>query len=173
MWLHTETTKTTTLYKYNILEKEMTEKLFLTTVGGQKSEQTPIWIMRQAGRYLAEYRAIRALEKDFITLCLNPKQACAVTMQPITRFGFDAAIIFSDILMVPWAMNLNVRFEPGIGPLLDPLDKPELINFKCLEGLTEKLAPISDALKLTRLSLLHVLHYRFCWCTLDINHLYC
>ena len=70
----------------------MTEKLFLTTVSGKKSEQTPIWIMRQAGRYLTEYRAIRALQKDFISLCLNPKQASAVTIQPITRFGFDAAI---------------------------------------------------------------------------------
>ena len=131
----------------------MTEKLFLTTVSGKKSEQTPIWIMRQAGRYLKEYRAIRALQKDFISLCLNPKQASAVTIQPITRFGFDAAIIFSDILMVPWAMNLNVRFEPGIGPLLDPLEKPELIDLKCLEDLTEKLAPIGNALKLTGASL--------------------
>ena len=109
--------------------------------------------MRQAGRYLEEYRTIRALQKDFISFCLNPEQASAVTIQPITRFGFDAAIIFSDILMVPWAMNLNVRFEPGIGPLLDPLEKPELINFKCLENLTEKLAPVGNALKLTSISL--------------------
>ena len=119
----------------------MTEKLFLTTLNGNKSEQTPIWMMRQAGRYLKEYRAIRAFTKDFISLCLNPEQASAVTIQPITRFGFDAAIIFSDILMVPWAMNLNVRFEPGIGPILDPLEKPEMIIGNCLEDLTEKLAP--------------------------------
>jgi uroporphyrinogen decarboxylase len=131
----------------------MTEKLFLTTIGGNKSKQTPIWLMRQAGRYLKEYRAIRALQRDFISLCLNPEQASTVTIQPINRFGFDAAIIFSDILMVPWAMNLNVRFESGIGPILDPLEKPGLINFKCLENLTEKLAPVSDALKLTSASL--------------------
>ena len=131
----------------------MVEKLFLTTVGGKKTEQTPIWLMRQAGRYLKEYRAIRASQQDFISLCLNPEQASTVTIQPITRFGFDAAIIFSDILMIPWAMNLNVRFEPRIGPLLDPLEKPDLINFKCLHNLTEKLAPISSALKLTKSSL--------------------
>ena len=109
--------------------------------------------MRQAGRYLKEYRAIRASQQDFISLCLNPEQASTVTIQPITRFGFDAAIIFSDILMIPWAMNLNVRFEPRIGPILDPLEKPELINFKCLENLTEKLTPVSSALKLTKASL--------------------
>ena len=131
----------------------MTEKLFLTTVGGKKTKQTPIWMMRQAGRYLKEYRAIRASQHDFISLCLNPEQASTVTIQPITRFGFDAAIIFSDILMIPWAMDLNVRFEPRVGPVLDPLEKPELIDFKCLENLTEKLTPVSSALKLTKASL--------------------
>jgi uroporphyrinogen decarboxylase len=131
----------------------MTEKLLLTTLSGKKSEQTPVWMMRQAGRYLKEYRAIRALQQDFISLCLNPEQASAVTIQPITRFGFDAAIIFSDILMVPWAMNLSVKFEPGVGPVLEPLKKPELINSTCLEDLTKKLEPVGNALKLTSASL--------------------
>ena len=131
----------------------MAEKLFLTTLNGSKSKQTPIWMMRQAGRYLKEYRDIRALQRDFISLCLNPKQASTVTLQPITRFGFDAAIIFSDILMVPWAMNLNVRFKPGIGPLLDPLKEPEQINYECLEDLSDRLSPVSSALKLTSMSL--------------------
>ena len=72
--------------------------------------------MRQAGRYLAEYRAVRASEPDFISFCLNPKKAVEVTLQPIDRFGFDAAIIFSDILMVPWALDRNVRFVTGEGP---------------------------------------------------------
>ena len=89
----------------------MTDKLLLTTLGGNKSKQTPIWVMRQAGRYLEEYRTIRASQKDFISFCLNPEHASAVTLQPVARFGFDAAIIFSDILMVPWAMNLNVRLN--------------------------------------------------------------
>ena len=75
----------------------MTNKLLLTTLNGKKSIQTPIWIMRQAGRYLKEYRAVRSVQKDFISFCLNPEQASAVTLQPITRYGLDAAIIFSDI----------------------------------------------------------------------------
>ena len=131
----------------------MAEKLFLTTLNGNKSKQTPIWLMRQAGRYLDEYRSIRAKQNDFISFCLDPNQASTVTLQPITRFGFDAAIIFSDILMVPWAMNLNVRFKPGIGPLLDPLEKPNVIGISCLDNLSKKLAPVGNALKLTRLSL--------------------
>ncbi len=129
----------------------MTNKLLLTTLNGKKSIQTPIWIMRQAGRYLKEYRAIRSVQKDFISFCLNPEQASAVTLQPITRYGLDAAIIFSDILMVPWAMDLNVRFKTGIGPLLDPIETPNMINASCLQNLTEKLAPVGKALKLTRL----------------------
>lgn len=131
----------------------MTDKLFLSTLNGQKSTQTPIWIMRQAGRYLKEYRAIRATQKNFISFCLNPEQASAVTLQPIARYSMDAAIIFSDILMVPWAMNLNVRFETGIGPLLDPLEKPDMIDASCLRDLTKKLDPVGKALELTSLSL--------------------
>jgi len=131
----------------------MTNKLFLTTLNGKKSSRTPIWIMRQAGRYLKEYRAIRSVQKDFISFCLNPEQASAVTLQPITRYGLDAAIIFSDILMVPWAMDLNVRFKTGIGPLLDPIESPNVIDASCLQNLTEKLAPVGKALKLTSLSL--------------------
>ena len=102
----------------------MTGSLFLKTIGGHKQNSTPVWMMRQAGRYLAEYRAIRATQKDFISFCLDPEQASTVTVQPISRYGFDAAIIFSDILMVPWALEQNVRFKPSVGPLLDPLDIP-------------------------------------------------
>lgn len=131
----------------------MREKLLLTTLNGKKLQQTPIWFMRQAGRYLEEYRAIRATQKNFIEFCLNPQQASTVTLQPITRYNLDAAIIFSDILMVPWALNLNVRFETGIGPLLDPLEQPDMIGVKSLDNLTEKLAPVSEAIKLTSISL--------------------
>ena len=92
----------------------MTDQLFLSTLRGKKSRTTPIWMMRQAGRYLKEYRKIRANQKDFISFCLNPEQASAVTLQPIARYGFDAAIIFSDILMIPWAMDRNVRFKTGV-----------------------------------------------------------
>ena len=104
----------------------MSEKSLLQTLNGIKSNHIPIWMMRQAGRYLEEYRAVRANQKNFIEFCLNPKQASLVTLQPITRYNMDGAIIFSDILMVPWAMNLNVRFEQGIGPLLDPIARPNI-----------------------------------------------
>ncbi len=111
----------------------MADQLFLSTLKGTKSRTTPIWMMRQAGRYLEEYRKIRASQTDFISFCLNPEQASAVTLQPIARYGFDAAIIFSDILMIPWAMNRNVRFQTGIGPLLDAMDQPDDIDASCLD----------------------------------------
>ena len=110
-----------------MLENRMTDQLFLSTLQGTKSGKTPIWVMRQAGRYLEEYRKIRANQKDFISFCLNPEQASAVTLQPIARYGFDAAIIFSDILIIPWAMNRNVRFKTGVGPLLDAMEKPAFL----------------------------------------------
>ena len=131
----------------------MTDQLFLSTLQGTKSRTTPIWMMRQAGRYLEEYRKIRASQKDFISFCLNPEQASAVTLQPIARYGFDAAIIFSDILMIPWAMQRNVRFQTGVGPLLDAMDKPDDISSDCLAGLSAKLAPVGEALRLTKAAL--------------------
>ena len=94
----------------------MTSSLFLNTINGQIHDKRPLWMMRQAGRYLAEYKAVRASEPDFISFCLNPEKACEVTLQPINRFAFDAAIIFSDILMVPWALERNVRFITGDRP---------------------------------------------------------
>ncbi len=131
----------------------MTDKLFLNTLNGTKSETTPLWMMRQAGRYLPEYRAVRASQKDFISFCLNPEKASEVTIQPITRFGFDAAIIFSDILMIPWAMNRNVRFKTGVGPLLDPMERPSDIPNDVLRDLTSKLQPVGKAISLTRAAL--------------------
>ena len=100
---------------------------FLKTLAGQKMPIPPIWMMRQAGRYLKEYRDVRETTPDFISFCLDPEKASNVTIQPITRFGFDAAIIFSDILMVPWALQRNVRFKPNVGPLLDPMQSPKAI----------------------------------------------
>ena len=131
----------------------MTTNLFLQTINGRKQKRTPVWMMRQAGRYLAEYRAIRATQKDFISFCLNPKQASAVTLQPITRYKFDAAIIFSDILMVPWALEQNVRFQPNVGPLLDPLNIPGPIDQKLINDLPRKLAPVAEAIRLTKANL--------------------
>jgi uroporphyrinogen decarboxylase len=82
--------------------------------------QTPIWLMRQAGRYLAEYREVRAKAGSFLDLCFNPTLATEVTLQPVRRFGFDAAILFSDILVVPYALGQKLTFEAGEGPRLSP-----------------------------------------------------
>ena len=131
----------------------MANNLFMETIAGRKQERTPVWMMRQAGRYLAEYRAVRASQSDFISFCLNPEQASAVTIQPIARYRLDAAIIFSDILLVPWALEQNVRFKPNIGPLLDPLDIPGSLNRKLIDALPKKLAPVGKAIQLTKANL--------------------
>lgn len=131
----------------------MTQNIFLSTLARKKADKTPIWMMRQAGRYLEEYKAVRATQSDFISFCLNPEKASTVTLQPIHRFGFDAAIIFSDILMVPWALDRNVRFETKVGPILNPMNQPNDIPEKALENLSVKLAPVGEAISKTRTAL--------------------
>ena len=93
-------------------------KPILDVLNGIKPSRRPMWIMRQAGRYLPEYRALRAQAGSFLNLCYNPAQACEVTLQPLRRFDFDAAILFSDILVVPHAMGLKLDFKEGEGPVL-------------------------------------------------------
>lgn len=131
----------------------MTSSLFLNTINGQIYDKRPLWMMRQAGRYLAEYKAVRASEPDFISFCLNPEKACEVTLQPINRFAFDAAIIFSDILMVPWALERNVRFITGTGPKLDPLEPSDMVNTALLGEVQKRTAPVGTAIELTRAKL--------------------
>jgi len=102
----------------------------------------PIWLMRQAGRYLPEYRALRAKAGDFLSLCYDPALAIEITLQPIERFGLDAAILFSDILVLPQAMGQDLRFEENIGPLLEPIRDIERMQALDTTRVVERLAPI-------------------------------
>ena len=126
---------------------------FLNTLSGTIQTPPPIWLMRQAGRYMDDYRALRSTEPDFISFCLNSDKAAEVTLQPIHRFGFDAAIIFSDILLIPWALERNVRFVTGTGPLLDPLEKMQDMDASLLDDITVKLEPVGQAIQKTKAQL--------------------
>src|SRR5499425_851003 len=92
----------------------------LNVLANRTCPRPPIWLMRQAGRYLPEYREIRAKAGSFLDLCFSPTLAAEVTLQPVRRFGFDAAILFSDILVVPYALGQKLTFEAGEGPRLSP-----------------------------------------------------
>jgi uroporphyrinogen decarboxylase len=121
-------------------------KPLLGALAREHNAVPPLWLMRQAGRYLPEYRTIRGKTKSFLDLCFNPKLAAEVTLQPIWRFGFDAAILFSDILVVPHALGQYVTFESGEGPRLDALADPAA--FKRLHSAIdhEVLAPVYETI---------------------------
>ena len=112
----------------------------------KKSSYTPIWFMRQAGRYLPEFREIRKQNPDFIKLCLNERLAAEISLQPIRRFNLDAVIIFSDILMVPYGLGQKIQFKEGIGPILGDLNFNVILNTKPNDFI-EKLSPIYQAIK--------------------------
>jgi uroporphyrinogen decarboxylase len=132
------------------LTKIQPEKPFLEVLSGRRQAVPPIWMMRQAGRYLPEYRELRARAGGFLDLCFTPEFAAEVTLQPIRRFNFDAAIIFSDILVIPYALGRAVRFEAGEGPRLDPLDTPEKIATLAAAADFGKLEPVYEALRRVR-----------------------
>ena len=109
--------------------------------------------MRQAGRYLPEYRRLRARAGDFLTMCLTPELAVEITLQPIRRFAFDAAILFSDILVLPHGLGQAVRFEEGTGPLLEALQRPSDIGDLRVAGLSKRLVPVYEAVRRLRAEL--------------------
>jgi uroporphyrinogen decarboxylase len=119
-------------------------KPMLRTLAGEVYGRPPIWLMRQAGRYLPEYRAIRSKVAGFLDLCFTPELAVEVTLQPIRRFGFDAAILFSDILVVPHALGRTVSFREGEGPVLTPIRSTEEISKLDVGRLDEVLAPVYE-----------------------------
>jgi uroporphyrinogen decarboxylase len=125
-------------------------KPFLEVLSGRRQPVPPIWMMRQAGRYLPEYREVRAKAGGFLDLCFTPEFAAEVTLQPIRRFNFDAAIIFSDILVIPYALGREVRFEVGEGPRLQPLDTPEKVETLARQADFGKLEPVYEALRRVR-----------------------
>lgn len=130
----------------------MAKKRLLATVLGERQETPPIWIMRQAGRYLPEYRATRARAGSFLDLCYNPKLATEVTLQPLRRFDLDAAILFSDILVIPDALGQKVRFEVGEGPLLEPLTAGDVDRLEPGRAL-DHLAPVLETVSQLRAAL--------------------
>ena len=112
----------------------------------------PIWLMRQAGRYLPEYKKIRSKNKDFINFCLNIKDSSEVTLQPIERFNFDAAIIFSDILLINYAAGQDVKFKENFGPVLQKLDNETFLKLK-------EVILLINFLIVTNQSLTYVIYY--------------
>ena len=121
----------------NLIQKTIIEK---------KTDLNPIWIMRQAGRYLPEFRKIRSQNKDFIKLCLDENLSTEITLQPLKRFDLDAAIIFSDILMLPYGLNQKVEFKKNFGPILGDLDVSKLSNYDEID-FVKKIFPVYKAIK--------------------------
>lgn len=124
----------------------LSEKPLLAVLKGQVHTPPPVWLMRQAGRYLAEYREVRARAENFVNFCFSPDLAAEVTLQPIRRFGFDGAIVFADILLIPIALGRKVWFVTGEGPKLEPFDVRNFAELD-LSRVEEVLAPVGETLQ--------------------------
>jgi uroporphyrinogen decarboxylase len=127
----------------------MTKPTLLRALAGETLERPPVWFMRQAGRTLPEYRALREKAPDFIAFCMNPEMAAEATLQPMRRFPLSAAIVFADILLLPGALGQKVWFEAGEGPRLGPLPSIEALRGE-LDASTERLAAVGETLALVR-----------------------
>lgn len=126
-----------------------TQKTILRALAGETLPTPPIWMMRQAGRYLPEYKATRAQAGDFLSLCYNPELAAEVTLQPIRRYGFDAAILFADILLLPQALGADLWFVTGEGPRLSTITTAdELKALKPVSAIHDTLSPIYETVKI-------------------------
>lgn len=125
------------------------ERRMMRALMGEAVYPPPIWMMRQAGRYLPEYREVRKEAGSFLDLCYNPDLAVEVTLQPIRRFGFDASILFSDILVVPHALGRDLRFEEGQGPLMTPIDETGIEELRT-DAFHERLAPVYETVRRLR-----------------------
>lgn len=126
-------------------------QIFVDACFGKPTPHTPVWMMRQAGRYLPEYMEVRAQAGDFLSLCKDPQKACEVTLQPIDILGVDAAILFSDILVVPMEMGMDLKFVKGEGPLFShPIKSREDLDVLSVEEAADKLEYVYEAIRLIR-----------------------
>jgi uroporphyrinogen decarboxylase len=125
------------------------QKTILRALAGETLPTPPIWMMRQAGRYLPEYKATRAQAGDFLSLCYNPELAAEVTLQPIRRYGFDAAILFADILLLPQALGADLWFVTGEGPRLSTItDQAGLDKLGPVDEIDAVLSPVYETVKI-------------------------
>jgi len=134
-------------------ERRIKDCCLLRVFDGESLTPSPVWMMRQAGRYLPEYREVRKQAGNFLDLCYSPDFATEVTLQPIRRYGFDAAILFADILLIPDALGQNVRFGEGIGPILEPIRCDKDFSQLTVQNFHNHLAPVYRTVKQVRTAL--------------------
>ncbi|RYZ14432.1 MAG: uroporphyrinogen decarboxylase [Alphaproteobacteria bacterium] len=131
----------------------MTDRRLLRVLNGERIDTVPVWMMRQAGRHLPEYRETRAKARDFLDFCYTPSLAAEATLQPVRRYGMDGAILFADILLILDAMGRNVRFLEGEGPRVDPATKAADLSKVPMEKILAHLAPVGETVERVRASL--------------------